>query len=138
MQATLHSKRRMDPRAVGRSFGFPVGGVLVLISAYAAWRGQRAVTWPVLAVSLTLLLFAWLRPTLLERPGLLWQRFAIALGHVNARIILTVAFVLVFVPIGLVWRLIGRDPLARRRRAWPGWTPSPARYRERAHYTRMY
>ena len=30
-----------------------------------------------------------------------------------------------------VWRLIGKDPLARRRRTWPGWSPYPARYRDR-------
>ena len=64
--------------------------------------------------------------------------FAMVLGYVNARIILTVVFVLVLTPIGLVWRLIRRDPLARRREHWAGWVPHPGRYRNTAHYTKMY
>jgi hypothetical protein len=44
----------------------------------------------------------------------------------------------VLVPIALIWRLTGKDPLARRRDKWPGWSPSPARYRDRKHYERMY
>jgi hypothetical protein len=37
-----------------------------------------------------------------------------------------------------VWRLTGRDPLARRRDKWPGWSPYPERYRNRKHYEQMY
>jgi hypothetical protein len=67
-----------------------------------------------------------------------WWRFALALGYVNARIILTLAFALVLVPLGLLWRLIGRDPLGKRRATRPGWSPHPARYRDRTHFSRMY
>ena len=42
------------------------------------------------------------------------------------------------VPIGFIWRLTGKDPLARRRRTAPGWSPYPNRYRDRRHYLRMY
>ena len=38
----------------------------------------------------------------------------------------------------LIWRLIGRDSLAIRRQHWPGWSPYPARYRDKDHFTRMY
>ena len=47
-------------------------------------------------------------------------------------------FVVVFVPLGVAWRLFGKDPLARKRRANRGWTPYPVRYRDRQHYSRMY
>jgi hypothetical protein len=60
------------------------------------------------------------------------------LGYVNARVILTIAFAIVFIPLGVVWRLIGRDPLANRRASFPGWTIYPARYRNRDHFTKMY
>jgi hypothetical protein len=61
-----------------------------------------------------------------------------ALGYVNARVILSIAFFLVLTPIGLIWRLIGRDPLVRKRSSWTGWTAYPERYRDRSHFTRMY
>ena len=60
------------------------------------------------------------------------------LGYVNARVILTIAFAIVFVPLGLIWRLIGRDPLSNHRANFPGWTAYPARYRSRDHFTKMY
>ena len=94
-----------------RSFGISVGTVLLLISAYAIWHG---------------------------RTSAMWWRFALVLGAINTRVILTLAFVLVCVPVGLVWRLIRYDPLARNRRAMPGWTLYPARYRDPSHYSRMY
>ena len=77
-------------------------------------------------------------PALLYYPSKVWWRFAIALGWVNARIILTVAFAIVLTPISLVWRLIGRDPLQRKRDGWKGWTPYPERYRRADHFTKMY
>ena len=60
------------------------------------------------------------------------------LGYVNARVILTVAFAIVLTPLGLLWRVIGKDPLARRRENWPGWSPYPERYRNPDHFNRMY
>ena len=51
---------------------------------------------------------------------------------------LTLLFSFIFVPLSIVWRLTGKDPLGRRRQQWPGWSPYPVRYRDRTHYTRMY
>ena len=56
-------------------------------------------------------------PRLLKYPSAVWWKFAMILGYVNARIILTIAFLLVLTPISLVWRLIGRDPLAIKKAA---------------------
>jgi hypothetical protein len=41
-----------------------------------------------------------------------WMRFGSALGDLQARILLAVLFFLVITPIGLLWRLLGKDPLA--------------------------
>jgi hypothetical protein len=53
-------------------------------------------------------------------------------------VILTVAFGILLVPMSMLWRIIGKDPMARRRANWHGWTIYPPRYRDRNHYTRMY
>ena len=37
-----------------------------------------------------------------------------ALGYVNARILLTLLFGLVLTPLGLLWRITGKDPLVRK------------------------
>jgi hypothetical protein len=130
--------RHRGPANPERAFGLSVGTVLLLIASYLAWRGYALATPIVGAIGVMLVVFGYMRPTLLKYPSAAWWRFALVLGHINARIILTLIFALVLTPIGLIWRLIGRDPLTRRRRNWPGWSPYPARYRDTDHYKRMY
>jgi Saxitoxin biosynthesis operon protein SxtJ len=121
-----------------RSFGVSVGTVLCAIALVLAWRGRPVRAEVLGAIGVPLLVLGLLRPSLLKWPSAWWWRFSKALGHVNARVLLTLLFVVVLLPMGLIWRLIGRDPLARRRRAWPGWSPYPSRYQDHHHYRRMF
>jgi hypothetical protein len=121
-----------------KSFGVSVGIVLCVIAALLVWRGRVVRAEVVGSVGAVLLLFGLVYPPLLTYPSAAWWRFAKALGYVNARVLLTVLFSIVLVPLSIVWRVIGKDPLARRRDRWPGWSPYPARYRDRKHYERMY
>ncbi|MES1255882.1 MAG: SxtJ family membrane protein [Acidobacteriota bacterium] len=121
-----------------RSFGLSVGAVLCAIAAALVWRGRLGRAEVLGAVGATLVVCGTVYPPLLKWPSALWWRFSRALGYVNARVLLTVFFALVLTPVSLLWRLSGKDPLARRRERWPGWTTYPARYRDARHYTRMF
>ena len=126
------------PHFKERSFGISVGTVLLLIAAFLLWRGRITGAEIAGGIGAVLLLFGLTYPPLLYYPSKAWWAMAAVLGYVNARIILTVAFLLVLTPMGLIWRVLGRDPLTRKRRNFPGWSPYPARYRDRNHFTRMY
>ena len=115
-----------------------VGAVLCLIAAVLVWRGRMGCAEIVGGVGAVLLVAGLVHPPLLIWPSAAWWKFSRALGYVNARVILTVLFAIILVPLSLVWRLTGKDPLARSRRNWPGWSPYPARYRDPHHYDRMY
>jgi Saxitoxin biosynthesis operon protein SxtJ len=121
-----------------RSFGISVGAVLCALALILAWRGRLTRAEVLGALGAMLLVLGLFRPSLLKVPSAWWWRFSRALGHVNARILLSVLFIVVLIPMGFVWRLMGRDPLARRKHAWPGWSPYPSRYRDRQHYRRMF
>jgi multisubunit Na+/H+ antiporter MnhG subunit len=121
-----------------RAFGLSVGTVLVLIAAFAVWRERFLAAEILGAVGAVLIVLGYLKPAWLYWPSKAWWRMALALGYVNARVILTVAFGVLLVPMSMVWRMIGKDPMARRRANWPGWTAYPPRYRDRNHYSRMY
>ena len=121
-----------------RSFGLSVGAVLIAVAGYLLWRGRVVGAEVSGGLGVVLVLGGLLAPRLLKWPSALWWKLALALGYVNARIILTIAFLIVLTPIGLIWRAIGRDPMARRRASWPGWTAYPSRYADRSHFTRMY
>lgn len=126
------------PKNPERSFGVSVGGVLCLIAAALWWRGRPLRAEWIGGIGAVLVALGLLRPSLLKWPSAGWWRFAKALGYVNARILLTVLFGLVLTPLGLIWRVTGKDPLSRKRARWNGWSAYPARYRDRKHYERMY
>jgi Saxitoxin biosynthesis operon protein SxtJ len=130
--------KHQGPKNPARSFGVSVGIVLCLIAAVLWWRGRVGRAEILVGVGGFLLVAGLTYPRLLKYPSALWWKFAMALGYVNARVLLTILFAIVLVPISLVWRLTGKDPLARRRDQWKGWTPYPARYRDPKHYERMY
>lgn len=126
------------PENPERSFGLSVGTVLLLIAAFGVWRGRITTAEIFAGIGLVLVVLGYLKPMWLYYPSKAWWKFALALGYVNARIILTIAFALVLVPISLAWRAIGRDPLQRRKSMWAGWTPYPERYRNPQHFSKMY
>jgi hypothetical protein len=130
-----HNKGPANPE---KSFGVSVGLVLCVIGALLAWRGRVGRAEIVGGVGAMLLVLGLVYAPALKYPSAVWWRFAKALGYVNARVLLTVLFSIVLVPLSLVWRLIGKDPLARRRDRFPGWSAYPARYRDRKHYDRMF
>lgn len=80
---------------------------------------------------------ALIRPQWLSRPAALWWRLARAMGYVNARIILTLFYVVLVVPTGALLKLARRDLLHARRQG-TGWTPYPASGNDPAHFRRMY
>jgi hypothetical protein len=121
-----------------RSFGVSVGAVLCVLAAILLWR-HRVLRAEVLGgIGSVLLVLGLVAPALLKWPSKYWWKFSLAFGRVMARVWLTLLFALVLTPVNIIWRVIGRDPLARRRDRWPGWSPYPERYRNRKHYDRMY
>jgi hypothetical protein len=130
--------KRAGPANPERSFGLSVGTVLCVIAALFWWRGRFVRAEIAAAVGAFLLVAALVHAPLLKYPSAAWWRFSRVLGHFNAQVLLTILFAFVLVPLSMVWRLTGKDPLTRRRARWPGWTPYPARYRDRKHYERMF
>ena len=129
---------KKGPANPERSFGLSVGAVLCGIGALLLWRHRVARAEIVGGIGALLVLFGALYPAALVYPSAWWWRFSRALGHVNARILLTVLFGVVLTPLGILWRITGKDPLHRNRRTWPGWTSYPPRYRDKNHYRRMF
>lgn len=100
-----------------RSFGLVVGAVLLGIAGVVCWRQgwtvPRAALW--LAAPGGLLVLLGLVAPLLLRPAYrLWMGLALVLGFVMTRVLLTAVFLLTILPLGLVFRLIGKDPLDRK------------------------
>lgn len=107
-----------------RKFGLLFGAILAVLFGFLVplFRHGSALgmpftsgnwpAWPWLAGSLVAA-WALLHPaslTLLYRP---WMRFASIAQWVNTRIIMVVLFYAIILPIGLLLRLFGKDPMRR-------------------------
>ena len=94
-----------------------VAGVLHGIAAWNLYRGRMTVVFILGGLGVLLLVAGLFVPPAARAFHTAWMRFAVMLGHVNSRILLTLVYYLVVTPYGVVTRLVGRDPLRRRGRA---------------------
>lgn len=97
-----------------RSFGFVFAVVFAIIAVWPLWHGQ-ALRWWALAVAAAFALVAVVVPKLLALPNRMWLKLGLLLGKIVAPIALGILFYLVFMPIGVLMRLFGKDPLKLKR-----------------------
>lgn len=96
-----------------RQFGLLFTVLAALLGAYLGWRrGLDAAVVPGL-VAAALLLIGLVVPRLLTPAWWPWMVLVRVLGFVNSHLLLALVFYLMFTPIGLIMRLVGRDPLER-------------------------
>jgi hypothetical protein len=105
---------------------------LVFFGGMALWQGlvrERAGLASILAVlALTIGPLGLARPEWMRRIYVGWMILAFPIGWMVSQVMLAMMFFGLFTPIGLVFRLLGRDPLHRTRRPdlESYWAPKPA------------
>ena len=98
-----------------RKFGLISGGIVaVLFGVFLPWVfDYQWPQWPWI-VSGVLGVWAFAHPGslfLVYRP---WMKFGQIAGWINTRIILGLMFYLVFFPVGLLMKIVGYDPMAKK------------------------
>ena len=97
-----------------RSFGFIVGGGFAIIALWPTVFRNEHPRLVILILAGLLLLLAFLLPRGLRPAYRVWTAIGHVLGWVNTKIILSVMFYILFMPVGLVMRLLGKDPMLRK------------------------
>jgi hypothetical protein len=100
--------------AQARKSALLVAAVLLAVAAWNFYRGRTGVVVVFASAGAALVLAGLFVPRAARAFHVAWMRFAVALGHVNSRVLLTLMYYLVMTPYGVVSRLVGRDPLRRR------------------------
>lgn len=95
-----------------RSFGLTFAGVFVVIGAYLLWKG-RSFGLPALGIAAAFALLALALPRILHPLNIAWGYLGLLLNKVVSPVVLGIIFLVVFVPIGLLFRVTGRDALRR-------------------------
>ncbi|MBL9115702.1 MAG: hypothetical protein JNJ83_11900 [Verrucomicrobiaceae bacterium] len=101
--------RALDFSAKGlRKFGLVVGGVFLALGLLVLWKRPDSIFVPVLIIpGVPLFVLGLLAPKLLRVPYSLWMTMAFFLGGIVSRIILTLMFFCIFVPFGILGRVLG-------------------------------
>lgn len=95
-------------------------GGLTVLAAIAVVFGASAWDWPtvalagVIAVAVAVVVLAVFRPSWLRPIYLAWMIAAYPIGWMVSHAVLAMIYFLVFLPTGLLLRLIGYDPLRRK------------------------
>jgi hypothetical protein len=97
-----------------RSFGFTVGGIFALIAVWPMIVRADDPRWWAVGLAVFFVVPAAVFPNTLAWVYQAWTAAGQVLGWINTRIILGVVFYLVVTPIGLLRRLLGKDPMGRR------------------------
>ena len=118
MDAPPRSPRELRRFGAVLAVAFPAVFCLLL-----PWLFSRPIPWWPLAVSGALLALAAVAPAALAPVERVWLRIGHALGFVNTRILLTLLFFLLVLPLGLLLRLMRKLPIERR------FDPDAATYR---------
>ena len=121
-----------------RSFGFTVGGIFALIASWPLVFRAEDPRWWAVVVAGGLLVPAVVFPKSLIWVYKGWMAVGHVLGWINTRIILGFVFYFVVTPIGIVRRLLGKDPMGRRLRPDLESYRVPRNPRPASHLRRQY
>ena len=100
------SNKRLREFGLLIGFGFPflIGWLIPALTGHGFKEWTLWVGFLGLIIGLT-------SPRLLYYPYKFWMKLGVALGWVNSRIILGLVFIIILLPISVIMRLIGYDPL---------------------------
>jgi hypothetical protein len=110
MDNRIVSKKQLFQFGLLLGFGIP----LIFGFIFPAFRGHSFKFWTIWVGSV-FILFGFLNPLLLLIPYRGWMYLAHILGLINSRIILGIIFFIVLVPISVVMRIFGYDPLKKKK-----------------------
>ena len=130
----------MKPQQQGRKFGLTMAVAASFFALLALYRHHPRASLVLFIIALAFLAFALVAPKLLEPVEAAWMAFARVLGAINTRIIMGLLYLIFILPLGLIFRLFGRDQMKRRRIAGQisNWEDYRARQRDARHYENMF
>ena len=106
-----HDPDRQELRKFGLVFA---SGIALIFGLLLPWLFDKPwPAWPWITAGI-LVTTALLLPPLLRPVFWLWMKFGHVLGWINTRIILGITFLLLFIPVAVVFHLLGKDPMRRR------------------------
>ncbi len=104
-----------------RKFGLTVGTAFLVLAGISYWRGHPLAFRILAGLGGTLILGGLLVPSLLGPVQKAWMKMALLISKVTTPIFMGLVYYLSVVPIGLVMRMAGKNPIAVAERNGSFW-----------------
>ena len=106
--------KKLDPdRSELRKFSLILGGAFLALGAFSWYRGSSPAPY-LLTIGAAIALVGTVLPGAIRWLFFVWMALGLVLGTIMTSVILTLVFVVAVIPIGLIMRLVGRDPMHRK------------------------
>jgi len=109
----MHEIPKLDRQGL-RNFGLMMAGFLATIFGVIIplVRRHESPGW-IWTIAIFFVAFALVAPNFLNPVYQVWMRFGLTLGWVETRIVLGLVFYVMMLPMGIIMRLLGNDPMRR-------------------------
>ena len=103
--------RILSKQTSNKKFGIFFSLIFLCLSLFYYYRNTLTLLLISLTLSITLLILVVKMPNMLTTPNLVWHKFGNFLGRILNPLTLAAVYFLVFTPLGIFLRLLGRDEL---------------------------
>jgi len=87
---------------------------VLLVLLFFDYTKENKINFFIILIICLLLAFIFLFPNLLYWPNKIWIKLGIFLGRFTSPIMLFIMFYFIFLPIGIIYKCFGNDPLKRK------------------------
>ncbi len=109
-KSEIRNKKRKEKRDIQIVFL-----IFSAIFAFIAWRHYPSIpSYVLMCLVVVILPITAFSPSILRPIFKLWLKVAHAIGWFNTQLLLSIVFILIFIPTGLVMRLFRKDPMKRK------------------------
>ena len=98
-----------------KNFGLIWSAIFFIVALLPVLKGSEIRIWAIY-VSLTFIITAFLCPEIYQKTRFyqVWLKFGEFLGKINSKIIIFILFYAIFLPIGLILKVLKKDLLAKK------------------------
>ena len=109
----LRAATQLTAAQRGRKFGFTIGAAMLVLAAAGYWRGSRRSAPWIAGVGCALLIASLVMPALLAPVERVWMAGAALLSRITTPIFMGIVYFLVFTPVSVVRRILGKRSVVR-------------------------
>jgi hypothetical protein len=122
-----------------REFGLVVGGVLLALGSVMIMRGKPLAPY-FMGLGFVLIPMGLAAPKALIPLQKIWMAFAVIMGFVMSRVVLTILYYMVVTPIGLIMKMLGKDILDEHidKRSPSYWKELPKEAKAKESYEKQF